>query len=109
VHSTVEHRSAHARLIDPAINALRIVTGCLRPTPVDNLPALAGIQPVELRRIGSTLSLARRAVEPGHLLHLALTRPSSANVRRLKSRHSFVCPAQHLISLSENNNVRAAQ
>jgi len=37
-------RSAHTRLIDPTINdALRIVTGCLRPTPVDNLPILAGI------------------------------------------------------------------
>ena len=31
-------RSAHTRPIVPAINdALRIVTGCLRPTPVDNL------------------------------------------------------------------------
>jgi len=39
-HSTAEHcvpvwcRSAHTRLIEPTINdALRIVTGCLRPTP----------------------------------------------------------------------------
>jgi len=71
VHSTAEYcapvwcRSAHTRLIDPAINdALRIVTGCLRPTPVDNLPMFAGIQPGELRRIGATLSLARRAIEP---------------------------------------------
>jgi len=46
VHSTAEHcvpvwcRSAHTRLIDPTINdALRIVTRCLRPTPVDNLPS----------------------------------------------------------------------
>jgi len=45
----------------------------------------------------------------GHLLHLALTRPSSANARRLKSRHPFVPAAQHLISFSDNNNVRAAQ
>jgi len=50
VHSTTEYcapvwcRSAHTRLIDPAINdALRIVTRCLRPTPADNLPILAGI------------------------------------------------------------------
>ena len=40
MHSTAEYCapvwccSAHTRLIDPAINdALRIVTGCLRPTP----------------------------------------------------------------------------
>jgi len=63
-------RSAHTCLIDPTINdALRIVTGCLRPTPADNLPTLASIQPAELRRSGATLSLVRRAMEPGHLLH----------------------------------------
>ena len=62
------YRSAHTRLIDPAINdALRIVTGCLHPTPADNLPILAGIQPAELRCNGATLSLGRRAIEPGHL------------------------------------------
>jgi len=88
---------------------LRIVTGCLRPTPADNLPTLAGIQPAELCRNGATLSPARRAMEPGHLLHSALTRPSSANARRLKSRHPFVRAAQHLISLSDKNNIRAAQ
>jgi len=62
--------SAHTRLIDAAINdALRIVTRCLRPTPADNLPTLAGIQPAELRRNGATLSLARCAMEPGHMHH----------------------------------------
>jgi len=31
--------SGHARLMDLAINdALRSATGCLRPTPADNLP-----------------------------------------------------------------------
>ena len=81
VHSTAEHcapawcPSAHIRIIDPAIKAMRIATGCLRPTPVDKLPVLAGIQPAELRRKGAALSLARRGVEPGHLLHLALTCP----------------------------------
>jgi len=76
VHSTAEYcapawcRSAHTRLIDPTINdTLRIVTGCLRPTPAGNLLILAGIQPAELRRRGATLSLGRRAMEPGHLLH----------------------------------------
>ena len=116
VHSTVEYctpvwcRSAHTRLIDPIINdALRIVTGGLRPTPGNNLPILAGIQSAELRRSGATLSLKRRAMEPGHLFHSALTRPSSAVARRLKSRHPFVPVAQQLISFSENNNIRAEQ
>ena len=56
VYSTAEYcapvwcHSAHARLIDSVLNdALRIVTGCLRPTPTDHLPVLSGIQPAELR------------------------------------------------------------
>jgi len=115
VHSTAEYcapvwcRSAHTCLIDPTINdALGNVTGCLRRTPADNLPTLTGIQPAELHRIGATLSLARHAMEPGHLLYSVLTRPSSANARHLKSRHPFVPATQHLISLSYNNR-RAAQ
>jgi len=80
VHSTIEYcahvwfRSAHTRLIDPAISdTLPIVTGCLHHTPADNLLNLPDIQPAELRRKGATLSVARRAMEPGHLFHLALT------------------------------------
>ena len=84
------------------------MTGCLRPTTTDNLPILAGIQPAELRRSGATLSLARGATEPGQLLHSVPTGPSSANSRRLKSRHPFAPTAQHLISLSDNN-VRVVQ
>jgi len=116
VHSTAEYcvpvwcRSAHTHLIDPTINdALRIVTGCLCPISADNLSTLVGIESAELRRNGATLSLARRAMEPGHLLHSALTRPSSANARRLKSRHPFVPATQQLISLFDNNNIRVAQ
>jgi len=110
VHSTAEYcvpvwcRSAHTRLID----ILRIVTGCLRHTPAENLPILTGIQPTELRRNGATLSLARCAIKPRHLLNSALTRPLSANAWRLKQRHPFVPATQHLIS-SSDNNIRAAQ
>jgi len=71
------------------------------------LPILAGIQPAELRRNVATLSLARHAVEPGHLLHFAHTRPSNANSRCLKSGHPFVPPTQHLLSSSDNNNIPA--
>ena len=62
VYSTAEYcapvwcRSAHTRLINSVLNdALRIVTGCLRPTPTDHLPVLSGIQPAELCRLGATL------------------------------------------------------
>ena len=75
VYSTAEYcapiwcRSAHTRLIDSVLNdALRIVTGCLRPTPTDHLPVLSGIQPAELRRMGATLSLAYRgSLDPDHI------------------------------------------
>jgi len=80
VHSTTKYRvfswccSAHTCLIHPDINdALRIVTGCLRPTPADNPSIFAGIQPGELRYKGATLSPACCAMEPGHLLHSVLT------------------------------------
>ena len=82
VHSTAEYcapvwcRSAHTHLIDPTINdALRIVTGCLHPTPADSLPILAGIQPAELCRKIATLSLARRAMAHGHLFNCSPVHP----------------------------------
>ena len=62
VHSTAEYCapvwccSAHTRLIDSVLNdALRIVSRCLRLTPMDHLPILSGIQPAELHRMGATL------------------------------------------------------
>ena len=75
VYSTAEYcapvwcRSAHTRLIDSVLNdALRIVTGCLRPTPTDHLPILSGIHPAELRRMGATLSLAHHgSLDPDHI------------------------------------------
>ena len=61
IYSTAEYfapvwcYSAHTRLIDFTTNdALQIVTGCLRPTPMDNLPVLAGIQSAGLRRKRAT-------------------------------------------------------
>ena len=71
-------------------------------------PIFAGIQPAEFRRRGATLSPGRRAMEPGNLLHSALTRPSGAATRRLKSRHPFAPAAQQLISFTDNN-IRAVQ
>ena len=114
VHSTAEYcapvwcRSSHTRHIDTAINdALRTVTGCLRPTPTDYLPILAGIQPAELRRKGATISLARRALDPDHLLHETFQRPSSGE-QRLKSRRPFVPAAQQLLKNVEDLGLSAA-
>ena len=117
VYSTAEYcapvwcRSAHTWLIDSVLNdALRIVTGCLRPTPTDYLPILAGIQPAELRRRGATLYLANRAtLNPDHILHEQLVGKQNAHQRRLKSRRPFVPAAQKLLDSLTKSDIRAAQ
>ena len=112
IYSTAEYcapawcRSAHTRLIDSILNdALRIVSGCLRPTPTDNLTVLSDIQPAELRRQGAILSLANcSSLDPGHILHGQLTEPQAASKERLKSRHPFAPAAPNLLhNLSELN------
>ena len=99
IYSTAEYcvpawcRNAHARLIDSVVNdALRIVTGCLRSTPTNNLPVRSRIQPAELRRPGATLSLANRSsLDPDHILHDQLTEPQAASKKRLKSENDSNC------------------
>ena len=105
VYSTAEYcapvwcRSAHTRLIDSVLNdGLRIVTGCLRPTPTDHLPVLSGIQPAELRRMGATLSLAYRgSLDPNHILYGLLSVSSDTRQVRLRSKRPFVPAAQNLL------------
>ena len=84
--------STHTRLIDSVLNdALRIVTGCLRPTPTDHLPVLSGIQPPELCRLGATLSLAYcEYLDPDHILYGLLSGSSDNRQVRLRSRRPFV-------------------
>ena len=66
IYSTAEYsapawcRSPHILLIDSVLNdALCIVTGCLRPTPTDDLSVLSGIQP------GAGLGGGHRGSRPG--------------------------------------------
>ena len=114
VYSTAEYcaplwcRSVHTRVIDMTINdTLRVVTGCLRPTPLDNLPILAGIQPAELRRRQAMLSLSCRALVPGHLLYNKLVDPAKLP-RRLRSRHPFVPAAKQFLRTIKEKNVNVA-
>ena len=92
-------RSAHTRLIDSVLNdVLHIVTGCLRPTPTDHLPVLSGIQPVEIRRMGATLSLAHcGSLDPDHILYGLLSGSSDTCQVRLRSRRPFVPGVQNLL------------
>ena len=117
VYSTAEYcapvwcRSAHTRLIDSVLNdALRIVTGCRRPTPTDYLPLLAGTQPAELRRLGATLFLAYRgSLDPDHILHELLAGSPDGHRERLKSRRPFVPAAWKLLQDLTELDIRAAQ
>ena len=105
VYSTAEYcapvwcRSAHIHFIDSVLNdALRIVTGCLRPTPMDHLPIFSGIQPAELHQLGATLSLAHRgSLDPDHILYGLLSGSSDARQERLRSRRPFVPAARNLL------------
>ena len=103
--------AVHTRLIDSVLNdALRIVTGCLRPTPTDYLLVLAGIQPAELRRLGATLSLAYRgSLDPGHIFYELFAESPDGYREKLKSRRPFVPAARKLLQDLTELDIRAAQ
>ena len=103
--------SAHTRLIDNVLNdALRIVTGCLRPTPTEHLPKLSGIQPAELHRLGATLYLAHRgSLDPDHILYGLLSGSSDTHQVRLRSRRPFVPAAQNLLNNLARLGIRASE
>ena len=83
----VWERSAHAKRLDPVLNeSCRLITGCLKPTNVNNLHLLAGVAPPEIRREAvSKLERSRQAYDPRHMLFNHQPAPS-----RLKSRRSFL-------------------
>ena len=104
-------RSAHTRLIDSVLNdALRIVTGCLRPTPRDHLPVLSGIQPAKLHQMEATLFLAYRgSLDPDHILYGLLSGSSDTCQDRLRSRHLFVPVVRNLLDNLARLGIRASE
>ena len=85
-----------------------MVTGCLRPTPMDHLPIFSGIQPAELRRLGATLSLAHRGyLDPDHILNGLLSGSSGTRQVRLRSRRPFVPAARSLLDNLARLGIRA--
>ena len=90
-------RSSHTKQLDTVLNsAMRTVAGLLRPTPVNQLPILAGIAPPTIRPEAAVLALTRKAAkDEDHILHLVISeRPSPA---RLKSRRPFAEHAHRLL------------
>ena len=104
-------RSAHTRLIDSVLNdALRMVTGCLRPTPTNHLFVLSSIQPAELRRMGATIALAYRgSLDPDHILHGLLSGSSDTRQARLRSRRPFVPALRNLLDNLARLGIRASE
>ena len=73
-------------------------------------PALSGIQPVELRRMGATLSLAHRgSLDPDHILYGLLSGSSDTLQVRLRSRRPFVPAARNLLDNLARLGIRASE
>lgn len=85
--STVWKNSSHSHHVDVAINdAVRSVTGCLKPTPVEKVYKIAGIAPPVIRRqVAAETERLKQANDPRHPLY-------GHNIQRtrLKSRKSFI-------------------
>ena len=70
----------------------------VKPTPVFQLPVLAGIAPAGLRRKAATLALARKAVKHDwHIIHD--TTKNEVPPCRLKSRKPYNKEAQEMLSV----------
>ena len=92
-YSTAEYaapvweRSAHAHVLNPELNqACRAITGCLKPTNVENLYLLAGIAPPEIRR--SVCARVERTKQVERETHSLFGHTPARS--RLKSRRSFL-------------------
>jgi hypothetical protein len=85
VYSTAEYaapvwsQSCHTKSVDIILNeCLRVISGCIAPTPTSMLPLVAGIPPANIRRDYLVLQLAAKAETPGSLV------PSTADVQPLQ-------------------------
>ena len=82
---------------------MRLVTGCIRSTPMDMLPVLSGIEPTGIRKKSNTIKLYERAFKnQTQLLHTV----SSYNqtTKRLALRESLKTKFKQIkIQLPESN------
>ena len=87
--------SAHTCLIESVLHdALHIVTGCLRLTPMDYLLILTAIQLVEICQQGAS----RNLMDLKHLFHQLMARPITAHEERLRSKNPFILAAHKLFN-----------
>ena len=77
-------QSTHTKTLDVPLNkAMWIVSGCIRPTPLNFLPPLSGIQPLSCRRKKLCKRLYHKADNTDHLLRNTLY--GKTPPKRLKS------------------------
>ena len=83
----VWYRSSHAGQVDVPLNeACRLITGCLKATPLEKIYLLAGIAPPEIRRsVIADSERTRQVMDSRHPMF-----SQQAPVARLKSRKSFL-------------------
>ena len=68
--------SSNASKIDPILNeACRVITGCLRPTPLEDIYVLSGIAPPNIRRTDAETKLHKLTEERNPLLKYKPPKP----------------------------------
>ena len=87
----VRARSAHAKNLHPELNqACRSVTGCLKPTNIEDLYLLSGIAPPTIRRdVCARVERQKQSTRETHSLFGQITATS-----HLTSRHCFLSSVQ---------------
>ena len=95
-------RSRHTGHVDIALNdTCRIITGCLKATPIPCLCALAGIAPPHIRRkVASNADRCLQEDDPIHPLHGQ--RPAK---HRLPSRNSFLDSTEALTTSKQDRGI----
>lgn len=98
----VWNASSHAKKVDIAVNDMaRIVTGCLKPTPVHKLYPIIGIAPPSIRRdVAADAERTKQETDPRHPLH-----GHQPAERRLRSRKSFLSRTRVLDGSISSNRV----
>ena len=87
----VQSRGFHIKKLDICLNdTMKIITGCVKPTPAHLPYVLSGIAPAKLRRSYVTNKKSYHAwVNQQHPLHSLVPDPQSLCLQRLKSRRPF--------------------
>ena len=98
----VNGRTCH--IVKCTNDMLRTVTGCLRPIPMDQLHAFAGISLTELRCRRATLRVNNLALVPEQLLYQKFAE-STSHRPRLKWKHLFEFTALELLYNNSGQSV----